>query len=189
MSSKIKNILSSSWGLFTSTAETWEKIAVQNSTVNEVRKNFVYPWIVFCVFIVGISNGIYAQDKHIETGILNAIITGISLFGGYFLTNRICFWYLRKQQNGASTYKASETLVSYSFTCLFALKAITTILPGLFFLQILNVFIAYLVWEGCGAVLKLNEDERGNIVLVFSLVIILVPLLISSVIHFILPNA
>lgn len=189
MKKKKRNILAHSWELFVATGSTWDKIATEEVTGNEIQRKFIFPWIALCVVVVAVFDSLYASGKGLETGILNGIITGVSLLGGYYLSNKICLWYLRKQLPEQSSGLACETIVSYSFTTVFVLKIITTVLPSLFFLQILNVYIAYLVWEGCRAVLKLNEEERGNIILVFTLVIVFIPVLISWIIYLMLPNA
>jgi len=183
------NILKHSWGLYISTVSTWDAIDNENLKKNEFRKYFIFPWISLCVLIVCVFDSIYAVDKPLETGVLNGIISGISLLGGYFLSNKICFWYLRKNHETIQSAVICEKVVGYSFTTVFLLDIVTTILPSLFFLQILNVYIAFMVWEGCRAIFKLNEEDRGNLVLVFTVVIIFIPVIISKLIQFLVPNA
>lgn len=185
----IKNIVVRPWRILIATSTTWDSIATLKVTKMEIRKQFVFPWIVLCVLTVLFFKSFYTFEKPLEIGIINAIITTVSLVGGYFLSNTICFWYLRKQYPEKYSAIDCEKIVSYSFITFFIIKIITTIFPSLFFIQILNIYTAYLVWEGCRAVLKLNEDERGNIVLVFTLSIIFIPILIAQIIHFMLPNA
>lgn len=189
MKKRLTNIIVRAWWLFVSTTNTWDEIATENVSSNELRKHYVFPWIVLCTIFVSVFDGLYSGANVLEVGFLNALITLISLVGGYFLSNSICFWYLRKHQPEQHTYIDSERIVSYSFTTIFILKIITTVFPSLFFLQILSIYTAYLVWEGSRAVLKMNEEERGNIVLVFTLAIIFIPILISRIIHLMLPNA
>jgi hypothetical protein len=189
MKRKLKNIIERPLKLIYATSATWDIIASLKVTKQDIRKHFLIPWVAFIVGIAFIFSGIYARDKFIETGIINAIITALSFIGGYFLSNAICFWYLRKQFHEKYTALACEKIVCYSFTAIFILKTITIILPNLFFLQILSIYTAYLVWDGCRAILKLNEEERGNIVLVFTLTIIFSTVIISHIIHLMLPNA
>lgn len=184
-----KNIIVLTWQLFLTPGLTWDKIASQRVTENEIRRKFVFPWIALCVATVAVFDSLYAGVKGLETGILNATITAISLIGGYYLANKICLWYLRRHLAEKFTSGATGTIVSYSFAIVFVLEIITTVLPGLFFLHILHIFIAYLVWEGCRAILMLGEEDRGNIILVFTVVIIFAPVLISRVIYLMLPNA
>ncbi len=189
MEIKRKNIFIQAWELMVTTTVAWDDIASKNATRKSIRSQYSFPWILICVFSVLFFKSLYANEKPIETGFLNAIITAVSYFGGYFLSNAICYWYLRKQIPDKYSELDCEKIVSYSLTTIFIIKTITTALPSLFFLQILYVYTAYLVWEGCRAVLKLEDEERGNIVIIFSLLIIFSPALISFVIRLMLPNA
>jgi len=188
MKRKIINILELPWKLIISTTATWDNIASSHASKKEIRNQYVFPWIAITVMVVFIFESVYASEKPLQTGLINAIISSVSLFGGYFLSNTICFWYLRKQQPEKYTALDCERIVSYSFSAVFLLKIVTTVLPSLFFLQILNIYTAYMVWEGCRAVLKMNEEERGNIVLIFTLFIIFSPVVISLIVHLMLPN-
>jgi len=188
MKRKIINILELPWKLIISTIATWDFIASSHVSKKEIRNQFVFPWIAITVMVVFIFESLYASDKPLQTGLIHAIINTVSLIGGYFLSNTICFWYLRKQEPEKFTALDCETIVSYSFSAIFLLKIVTTVMPSLFFLQILNIYTAYLVWEGCRAVLKMNEEERGNIVLVFTIFIIFSPVIINQIIHLMLPN-
>ena len=189
MSQRKIHILRHSWGMYISAVATWDAIAIENIKENEIRKYFVFPWIALCVLTVCVFDSLYAPSKGLETGFLNGIINAVSLLGGYFLSNKICFWYLGKQLKIGQSAIKSEKIVSYSFTTVFLLDVVTTVVPSLFFLYILNVYIAFMVWEGCRAVLKLNEEERGNIVLVYTIVIIFIPIFISKMLQFMLSNA
>ena len=83
------NILKHSWGLYISTVTTWDAIANETSKGNELRNYFVFPWIALCVLVAFVFEGLYAPAKGMETGILNGIISAVSLLGGYFLSNKI----------------------------------------------------------------------------------------------------
>jgi ABC-type multidrug transport system permease subunit len=189
MKRKLRNIIERPLKLIFATSATWDIIASLKVTKLDLRKRFLIPWVAFIVGIVFIFSILYAPNKSIEVGIINTIITILSFIGGYFLSNAICFWYLRKQYHEKYSALACEKIVCFSFTAIFILKVITTVLPSLFFLQILSIYTAYLIWEGCRAILKLNEEERGNIVLVFTLTIVFLPVLIGQIIHLMLPNA
>jgi len=67
------------------------------------------------------------------------------------------------------------------------IKIITTIIPSLFFLQILNIYTIYIVWDGCRVIFNINEDERGKIMLLISLSIIFTPAIINKIVLFMLP--
>ena len=154
--------------------------------VKQIRAQYIYPWIGLTVASAFLFGLLYARTAVFETAILGAVLTAISLAGGYFITNFACFAYLKKARPDLATKIQTETLVAYSYTIIILIELFTIIVPSLFFLRILSLFAAYVVWEGCRAVWQLKEDERGNIVLVFSAVIILVSIIINGMISFLI---
>ena len=71
---------------------------------------------------------------------------------------------------------------------MYLLRIITSIFPELFFLKVLNIFTAYLVWDGCRGVMGMNEDERSNFVLLVTGMIIFIPLIVRYLLQWLLPN-
>lgn len=185
----LKNMIKRAWGIIISGSTTWDEIAAEKASVNVIRKQYIYPWIVLTVVLAFLCKLFYAQDKVLETAILNSIITAISLLGGYFISNLICFAYLKKNRPDLASKTDCETLVAYSYTIIILIDIVTIIIPSLFFLRILSIFITYVVWEGCRAIWMLKEDERGNIVLIFSIILIFIPIIINKIIYWMLPNA
>jgi len=180
----LKNMVKRAWGIIISGSATWNEIAVEKTSVSVIRRQYVFPWIALTVAVAFLFN-----LQTFEKAILNAIITAISLFGGYFISNFICFAYLKNSRPDLASKTDSETLIAYSYTIIILIDLVTIIAPSLFFLRVLSIFAAYVIWEGCRAIWQLKEDERGNIVLIFSLVVIFVSVIINRMIHWMLPNA
>jgi hypothetical protein len=184
----LKNIIARAWKIIISGSAAWDEIAAERLPVRQIRVQYVYPWIGLTIAAAFVFGLLYARNAMFENAILNTIITAISLLGGYFVSNFICLAYLKKIRPDLATKIQTETLVAYSYTVIILIELFTIIVPSLFFLRILSVFVAYVIWEGCRAIWRLKEDERGNIVLVFSLTIILVSIIINRIIHWMLPN-
>ena len=185
----LKNTIERSWDLLTKTSLTWDRIAVEKENSKTIRKEYVFVWFAISTLLVFLTSLIYVSDRKIEFAFLKAVITAVSLFGGYFIANHFCFIFLKKKNIEDLSKDNCEKIVAYSFTTIFVLKVLLSLMPSLFFLQVLVVHCAYLAWEGLRAILNLDENERGNIILVFSLIIILSPMLISWILNFMLPNA
>jgi len=184
----LKNMTSRAWVIIFSSNTAWDEIVAEKVLADIIRKQYIYPWIVVAVASAFLFNLIYASDRVFETSILNAIITALSLFGGYFASNLICFAYLKRTNPDLASKTSCETLIAYSYTIIILIEIVTIMIPSLFFLRILSIFIAYVLWEGCRAIWMLKEEDRGNIVLVFSVVIIFIPIIITKIIHWMLPN-
>ena len=181
------NIFSRSWGLMMSTTPTWEVIADEQVSENSSFKQFVFPWVLFCTIIVFVFGALYADEKSFETGFIYALINIISLISAFFVTKSITNSYFKKN-HGISYSKINiEKIIAYSFTVVYVIKLVTSIIPSLFFLQILNIYTAYIVWEGCRVIFDLNEDQRGKLMLLISISIIFTPTIFSKVMHLMLP--
>ena len=181
------NIFGRSWGLMMSTAPTWENIADEEVKENDAFKQFVFPWILFCTVVVFVFGALYANDKNVETGFIYALINIISLMSAFFFTKSIANSYFKKNHEISFSKTNIEKIIAYSFTVVYVIKLVTSIIPSLFFLQILNIYTAYIVWEGCRVIFDLNEDQRGKLMLIISISIIFTPTIFSKVMHLMLP--
>lgn len=187
MKKNLKNIFARTWGLMMSTTATWEDIAEENSKENDSFLRFVLPWIAFSTFIILIFDALYAEVKFVETGFVHAFINVIALLGAYYFTLAITSSILKKNMSGIYSVIKVEKIVAYSFSVIYVLKVVAAVIPSLFFLQILDVYTVYIVWEGCRVIFNIDEDERGKIMLFISLSIIFTPMFIKRVILLMLP--
>ena len=188
MIEQLKYIVQRTWELLTSTAVTWDIIETEDDIKNNTFKSFVLPWIIFCAIVVFVFKLMYATERGFETSLVTTIITTISLYGGYLISRYVANWYINRKYPKIANQVNTDKVISYSFSAIFVLKIVTAVFPGLFFLQILNIYTAFLVWDSCRAIFKLNEEERANLVVILTAVIIFSPVLISSVVNMMLPN-
>ncbi|MDL2289984.1 hypothetical protein LJB95_01090 [Paludibacteraceae bacterium OttesenSCG-928-F17] len=188
MKEVLKNMFKRAWGIIISGNVTWDKIAEEKKSVSIIRKQYIYPLMIFCIILAFLFDTLYASDRRIETGILSVIVTSLSMFGGYYISNILCFIYLKRYRPELASKTECETIVAYSYTIIILIEILISIIPSLFFLRILSMFVGYVVWEGTRAMWQLKEEERGNIVLIFSIIIIFIPIVISRIIHMMLPN-
>ncbi len=184
-----KQILNRTRGLLLKPNATWELIASEKMEVKDLRASYVLPWIVLCVALSFLAALLHSPERKFEMALLKASVNAISLLGGYFLACRLCWEFLRKKTGLTFSQAACESVVAYSFTTVFVLKMLVSLIPSLFFLQILVIHAAYLLWGGLGAVMKMSEKEREQFLLVFSLSVIVSPLLIAGLLNLMLPNA
>lgn len=187
MKTTFLNIILRSWGLMKSTALTWESIISDTEEKKPFRKYFM-PLLLVCVAVVLIFKTIYANNKHVQTGFVYAVVMLIAYVGAFYLTRYLSGRYILKNHPDKKSDILLEKLIAYSFSVVFAIKLITSIIPSLFFLQILNVYTIYIVWEGCRVMFDIDEDERGKIMLIVGLTIMFAPAVISKVVLFMLPG-
>lgn len=183
----IENIVSRSWGLMMSTSQTWEGIKAENSN-RSAFKTYYVPFMLVCVSVVLVFKMLYADSDRIQTALVYAVLTVLSYMGAFFFTRYLTTRFIKVNHPTKNDASIIEKIISYSFAVVFVLKIVTTIIPSLFFLQILNIYTVYLVWEGCRVMFDMDEDERGKIMLIIGLSAMFVPALISKIVQLMLPG-
>jgi hypothetical protein len=182
-----KHILRRIFLMISDTRRAWNIIAAENKPVSELRKTYVFPLILFCVLVTFLFKMLYTNENAFQIGFLGAFIEGIALFGGYFLSIKVAMWYFKKQNYSANAISC-ETIIAYSYSTIYVINVAVSVFPSLFFLKILYVHCAFLVWEGLRTMCGMEEDERGNTVILLTASIIFLPILINKMIYLMLPN-
>ncbi len=176
------------WKLLTNTTLAWDEIVKEKSSERDTVMHFAVPSIVLCIIFSGFFSFIYADNNNFAIGIITGLVSAISLAGGNYIAYKIGWWGLTKYQPKFAVKLNLVKLIIYSYSIIYVLKAFTALIPSLFFLKVLSVFTAYLVWDGCRAVMGMDEDERGNFVLTMTVVIVFTPLIIRYIFEWMLPN-
>ncbi len=186
MKTNIQLIIERTWGLMTSTSQSWE-VVLSEKKLNSFQKYFL-PFLFICAAIVLAFKALYAPSKPIQFGFVYAVITIIAYLSTFYLTRYFTVSFLKKNHPATDYFHLIENLVSYSFAVVFPIKIVTTLIPSLFFLQILNVYTVYIVWEGCRIIFDMDEDERGKIMLIVGISIMFLPAIISKIILLMIPS-
>lgn len=188
MTDLLRNILKRAWGMIVATGPTWDAIAAEGRDVQTLRRQYVYPLMALAVLVSFVFSLVYADERAFEAAVLHGITTAVALLSGYFASCAICLLFLQKKRPDLADRTDCETVVAYSYTVILLVEMVTTVMPSLFFFKILDMFTAYLIWDGCRAIWMLKDEERGNVVLVFSVVIIFVPIVAGLLLQWMLPN-
>ncbi len=187
MKQKLFNIFNRSWELMLSTSSAWNTIEQEDNSKNQVVRQFIYPWIIICTILVMTFDMVYSSGSIIKTGFISALTTVIAYAGAFYTANYLSFRFLNQKFADKYTKHENEKIIAYSFTIIFIIKIITSAIPSLFFLKILNIYTIYLVWDACRAILKLDEEERGNYVLITTGLILLCPFIFNKILGAMLP--
>ncbi len=183
------HILSRAWQLVIAAPETWDQIAAEQPTEAQLRRGYVFPLIYVNVAAAFLCNLLYATENVWQSAFINTVVCAFALTGGYLIACEACFRYLNRLYPQRYPKAVCTKVVSYCYTIVFLLHLLTELVPSLFYIQVLSVFTGYSVWEACRSVFNIPEGERGGVVLVFTLVIILITPLLNRLILFMLPNA
>ena len=84
--------------------------------------------------------------------------------------------------------KLCQRFVGYSSSLMFALNIVLMLLPEFFFLRIFILYTFYIVWEGAGPYMQVEENERLKFVGIATAVILLTPALIEVLLFLLMPG-
>ena len=184
----IKQLFTRSWKLTADTTAAWDEIAVEKNTPRDVFLHYTLPLVIICFIFSSFFGYLYADENRVTVGFLKGLTVAVSLLAGNLLAYSMGVSALTHFLPHFSVKTNVARLVFYSFCLMYFLRIVTSIFPELFFLKVLNVFTAYLVWDGCRGVMGMNEDERSNFVLLITVMIIIVPLIIRYLLQWMLPT-
>ena len=184
----VSKMLSLTRKLIIDTQSGWDDIANERSSVKDVFFHFTLPFVAVCVLFVAVFGYLYADVNAVAVGILKGLTVAISLLMGNYIAYRGGMIVLSHYNPSFAVKEKVAKLVFYSYSVMYLLVILTAIFPSMFFLKVLNVYTAYLVWDGCRSVMGMNEDERSNFVLIITAVILATPLIVRYILQWMLPN-
>ena len=71
---------------------------------------------------------------------------------------------------------------------MFALNIVLMLLPEFFFLRIFILYTFYIVWEGAGPYMQVEENERLKFAGITTVIILLTPAVIEFVLFMLMPG-
>lgn len=185
-----KESLKRFWMLVSDTSETWSRLASQ--TGNTKAEDFRFLYALLAINAITALVG-YALNGHSAIScILNAIFSPAA----FYATVWILFLVIKNINNRQDEETGSKATASnifrfiiYASSLNIILNSFMLIFPGLFFLWILSLYTIYLVWEGLGDMLLIPDDQKTQPTVIITSIIILAPVLIMFLMHFMIPGA
>lgn len=175
-------------GIIISPSKAWKEISEDPKDV-DVQSMYVYPLIGICglvAFLVSFFSNFgedISQYDIFRRAIVNACLTVIPLFIVYiasiYVMNNMLVSFFRTK----SDMDVCRKMVGYSMTVMF-LAYILLSFPVDFkiLLWLAQVYTLFVVWEGSGRLLRMDDNKR----LVFSLFLFLMLVLGGGILYFIL---
>ena len=182
---EFKTFLLKVWAVTLSPTTAWEKIFSDQSKDEKLLVRYVTT-LILCVVAATFLGELTGRFLR---AFMRAIVTGIAYSGGFWCTFYLLTTGLKKYLNLVPDKIICLQLLVYSSAFILFISIITSLIPPLFFLKILNIYTIYIVWEGVGSCFKFEEKYRGNVALLFSAGLLLFPFVIEKILLFILPVA
>lgn len=173
--------------LIVSPSSEWTVIAEEELTGVNVVHKYALPLIAFCSLAAFLGTAIYLEGFNVEESLKKALLIFCSLFFSVYVSMGALYYAMPRfglNQNRDLVFK----FVAYSSTVIFAVKFVTELIPELFFLKILVLYTAYIVWEGVTPIFNIDEKFKPGFVTLASLILIAGNYLVLKFLHLLLPG-
>ena len=136
----------------------------------------------------GFSGRIVSRKEFdLELALKSSIRTLVSSFGGFYLgaylMNEIWQGIFKREKD----LKLWLRFVGYSSSLMFALNIVLMLLPEFFFLRIFILYTFYIVWEGAGPYMGV-EEIHAQFVGFTTAIILLTPVVIEILLSMLMPG-
>jgi len=185
----MKKFLLKVWGVILSPATAWEKIFSDKLENEKQLLQYALTLILCCVAVTFVSELFAKGNFRFVHALVRAIVTGIVYTGTLWSVFYLLTIGLKKRLGFIPDKTICLQLIVYSTALIFFVEIVTTLVPPLFFLKVLNVYTVYIIWEGVGVCFNFEEKHRGNITMLLSAGVLLLPYAIEKILLFILPIA
>ena len=109
-------------------------------------------------------------------------------FGGFYLGAYLLNEAWQGLFKREKDMKLCQRFVGYSSSLMFALNVVLMLLPEFFFLRIFILYTFYIVWEGAGPYMQVEEKERLKFAGITTVIILLTPAVIEFVLFMLMPG-
>ncbi|MDR1408201.1 MAG: YIP1 family protein [Tannerella sp.] len=156
-------------------AEAWTAAPREDGEHEEFLSHYVYPLIGMIALSAFLGVLFNRKEFDLIIALKSAIMALISSGGGFFLgawlLDEVCRGMFRRPKN----MKRSQLFVGYASAVMFLLKIILSLLPEFFFLHVVVLYTAYIIWEGALPFMQVREDEQLKFTIYASVIIMLSP--------------
>lgn len=181
-----KDLFKRTYQLIISSRTEWEKITSSEDTSSKVINDFVLPLAGLCSLSAFL--GIIFINAEFERALVAAIISLGKSFGGVYLS-----FFVLQETAKYFDLKRNKTrymqLVGYSYVIIFIVDIIVNLIPELFFLNFLKLYIFYIIWEGVDFCTKISEEKRIKLVIGTTILILASSLIIEKLLFKFMPGA
>lgn len=168
--------------------KAWEMLTKKEENADEFLSRFVYPLIGLVTAAAFIGVLFTRKEFDVELALKSSIKTLVSSFGGFFLASYLLNEIWQGLFKREKDMKLCQRFVGYSSSLMFALNIVLMLLPEFFFLRIFILYTFYIVWEGAGPYMQVEENIRLKFVGIATAVILITPALIEFVLFLLMPG-
>lgn len=181
--------------LVSETGRAWERLAGKEEKGEEYLSRFIYPFLglIAASAFVGV---LFTQDSFsLEYALKRSIKAFVSYFGGFYLAayllNELWKGFFRQGDNP----RLCRRFTGYASAPMFAIYILLAWIPLLplsgyspLRILILYMYTGYIVWEGAGVYMKIEERRRTAFTVAAAFLIVSAPELINTILFILMPG-
>ncbi len=164
----------------------WEELHTSTNSGENNTLKLLY-WLISINAIAQLVGGLIYDNTLFISIIIRSIVSAASFYSTIWLVYYITNEALTKKF-GVKVEK--DKLLSYlifSSVLNISISSIIAIIPGLFFLEILNIYTLYIVWEGAVIMTNIEENKRSNFALLLTICLLVAPYIIFKILTIAFP--
>ena len=168
--------------------KAWDMLSRKEEKGDEFLSRFIYPLIGLVTVAAFLGVLFTRKEFDVELALKSSIKTLVASFGGFYLAdyflNELWLGCCKREKD----LKLCQRFVGYSSSLMFALNIVLMLLPEFFFLRIFILYTFYIVWEGAGPYMQVEENERLKFAGITTVIILLTPAVIEFVLFMLMPG-
>ena len=160
----------------------WEKAIEKDETEQDFINNFLFP-IFGLIAVTTFVGGVWiAVNADIRMALKQTMVAVSALFGGFYLVS-----YLLNELfptfGLTKNVTPARKFVGYSSVALYLLFFVMPLIPEFSIAWFFVIYTCWIVYVGSSAFLKVSEHKRMIFTVIASLLIVLVPLIIKTLLE------
>ncbi|MCK9156571.1 MAG: YIP1 family protein [Paludibacteraceae bacterium] len=149
--------------LIRSPREAWKDIIAADKDVRSMQNGFFYPLLGFVVLATFIGSWLNSQNFAFDQALKECVVVFSSFFAGYYfailMLNEVITW---RSFGLKKDYVSCVRLITYTSSVMLTLKAVVSLWQDLFILYVINLYAAYIIWEGLSELFPTLGDAEAE---------------------------
>lgn len=163
--------------------ETWTELlrAKDGDRDRFFEKSYLYPICILIAVTSLVGGYLHAEEHLFQNAVKGMVVSVIEVCASLFISSYLFNEYLGGISPEFKNMRRSRQFIGYASALNYLLCMLVALLSDLFFLWMSSIYVAYMVYIGSFHFMKLSEDKRGQFVAVASLLVLLVPFMVKSI--------